>query len=68
MTKLSLDYEFPSREWWDAGGQDLWDGIIEEAGASSVVVDEDIAASWLAQAGAIEGWTGGPEVALQLTV
>jgi hypothetical protein len=63
MIKLQIDFENTSRIWWDAGGQDLWDGIIEEAGASSVVVDEDIAASWLAQAGAIEGWNGGPEFA-----
>src|SRR4029434_11229236 len=51
MIKRQIDFENASRIWWDAGGQDLWDGIIEEAGASSVVVDEDIAASWLAHAG-----------------
>ena len=63
MTKLSLDFEFPSREWWQAGGQELWDGIIEEVGASSVVVDDHIAQSWLAQAKAVPGWNAGPEFA-----
>lgn len=63
MMKLSIDFEHPSREWWDAGGQELWEGIIEEAGASSVVLDDDLAASWLAQAGALPGWDGGPEFA-----
>lgn len=63
MTKLQIDFEHPSRTWWEAGGQDLWDGIIEEPGASSVVLDDDIAASWLAQASQLEGWNGGPEFA-----
>ena len=35
----------------------------EEAGASSVVLDPDLAASWIAQAKTIEGWEGGPEFA-----
>ncbi len=61
--KLSLDFEHPSRQWWDSGGQDLWDGIIEESGASSVVLDDDLANSWLAQARVIPGWDGGPEFA-----
>ena len=63
MTKLSVDFEHPSRQWWEAGGQELWDGIIEEAGASSVVVDDDIAQSWLAHARGIAGWDVGPEFA-----
>jgi hypothetical protein len=63
MTKLSLDFEFMSREWWEAGGQELWDGIIEETGAFSVVLDDDLAQSWLAQAQALPGWNAGPEFA-----
>ena len=63
MVKLQIDFEHSSRTWWEAGGQDLWDGIVEEAGASSVVVDEDLAASWLAQASALAGWNDGPEFA-----
>jgi hypothetical protein len=63
MIKLQIDLENTSRTWWDAGGQDLWDAIVEEAGASSVVLDPDLAQSWLAQAKTIEGWDGGPEFA-----
>lgn len=63
MVKLQIDFEHPSRTWWEAGGQDLWDGIVEEPGASSVVLDDDLAASWLAQASRLEGWDGGPEFA-----
>ena len=63
MIKLAIDFEHPSRQWWDSGGQELWDGIVEEMGASSVVTDDDIARSWLAQASALPGWDGGPEFA-----
>jgi len=63
MTKLQIDFEHSSRTWWEAGGQDLWDGIIEEPGASSVVLDDDLAASWIAQASGLEGWSDGPEFA-----
>ena len=63
MMKLSVDFEHPSREWWESGGQELWDGIIEEHGASSVVLDDDIAQSWLAQASSVPGWSAGPEFA-----
>jgi hypothetical protein len=63
MTKLSVDFEFPSRDWWQAGGQELWDGIIEESGASSVVLDDDLANSWLTHARGIPGWDAGPAFA-----
>jgi hypothetical protein len=63
MTKLSVDFEHPSRTWWESGGQELWEGIIEELGASSVVLDDDIAQSWLAQAANVPGWDAGPEFA-----
>ena len=63
MMKLSLDFEHPSRQWWESGGQDLWDGIIEESGASSVVLDDDIAQSSLAQARPLPGWDARPEFA-----
>jgi hypothetical protein len=63
MHKLSVDFEHNSRRWWDAGGQALWDGIVEEPGASSVVLDDDLAQSWLVQARCIPGWDEGPEFA-----
>jgi hypothetical protein len=63
MVKLSIDFEHASRTWWEAGGQSLWESIVEELGASSVVLDDDIAHSWLAQAQQIPGWSAGPEFA-----
>ena len=63
MVKLAIDFEHPSRTWWEKGGQELWDGITEGFDGNSVVVDEAIAASWLAHARQIPGWEGGPEYA-----
>jgi len=63
MVKLQIDFEFPSREWWESGGQDLWDGISDGFDGSSVVVDESVAESWLAAAEQLPGWDGGHEYA-----
>ena len=61
--RLSLDYENTSRAWWDNGGEALWAGITDEPGATSVVVDDDLARSWLAEASRIPGWDAGTEYA-----
>ena len=29
MIKLAIDFENPSKEWWENGGRDLWDSITE---------------------------------------
>jgi len=63
VVRLAIDFEFSSRTWWEAGGQDLWDALTEAFDGSGVVVDDDLAASWLAQASAIEGWGDGAEYA-----
>ena len=63
MVKLGIDFENPAREWWAGGGQLLWESIAESADASSVIVDESIAKSWLVQAAEIPGWNAGPEYA-----
>jgi hypothetical protein len=63
VVKLAIDFEFSSRTWWDSGGQELWEALGEGFDGSSVVVDDDLAASWLAQARAITGWDDGPEFA-----
>jgi hypothetical protein len=65
MIQLSVDFEHSSRTWWEQGGQDLWDGISAGFGESVVVLDEDLAASWLAEARKIPGWDDGPEHAPQ---
>ncbi|MDH3521418.1 MAG: hypothetical protein OEM49_13265 [Myxococcales bacterium] len=63
MVRLSIDFEFPSRTWWENGGQQLWDGIAEGFDGSHVLIDESLAESWLTQARAIEGWNEGHEYA-----
>ena len=63
MVRLAVDFEHPSRTWWDSGGQELWDGICEEFESNAVVVDDSLAESWLVEARQIPGWDGGPEYA-----
>ena len=63
MVRLSIDFEFASRTWWENGGEDLWEALREGFDGSGVIVDEDLAHSWIAQARSIEGWDDGPEYA-----
>jgi hypothetical protein len=63
VIRLSVDFEHPSRTWWENGGQELWDGVVGGFEESKVVLDDDLAASWLARARAIPGWNDGPEYA-----
>jgi hypothetical protein len=63
MLRLSIDHEFRSRTWWESGGRALWEAIAEELGGSSVVLEDDVAQSWLQQAGRIPGWNDGHEYA-----
>ena len=59
LVKLAIDFEFPSREWWESGGDALWDAINDGDGV--VVLDRSVADSWLAQAAGLPGWDAGPE-------
>ena len=63
MQRLAVDFEHTSRTWWDGGGTELWEGITEGFDGSNVVVDDDLAKSWLAGARQIPGWDDGPEYA-----
>lgn len=63
MVRLAIDYENSAPEWWDGGGRDLWEGLLEGFDTGDVVVEESIAESWLAEAARIPGWGGGPEYA-----
>jgi hypothetical protein len=63
VKKLSIDYEHASREWWESGGQELWDGVTEGFEQTSVLLDDDLAASWISTASSIPGWNEGPEYA-----
>jgi hypothetical protein len=61
MVRLSIDFEHTSRTWWENGGQELWDGITEGFDGSSVVLDDSLAESWLAEAAKVVGWDEGSE-------
>jgi hypothetical protein len=63
LVRLAIDFENPSRKWWDGGGRALWETLLEDFDSSSVVVEESIARSWLAEAARIPGWDGGQEYA-----
>jgi hypothetical protein len=63
MVRLAVDFENPSRQWWDGGGRELWEGITEDFDGHSVVLEESLADSWLTAARKIPGWEGGPEYA-----
>ncbi|MCH2173337.1 hypothetical protein MK489_21395 [Myxococcota bacterium] len=63
MKRLAIDFEHRSRVWWEAGGQELWDGITDGFDEFSVVLDDSLAESWLSGAEAIEGWNDGHESA-----
>ena len=63
LVKLAIDFECPARQWWDGGGRALWETLLESFDNTSVVVEESIARSWLAEAARIPGWLGGPEYA-----
>ena len=63
MKKLAIDFEFSSRLWWENGGQELWEAVTEGFDGSGVVVEDNLAESWLAQARTISGWDDGAEYA-----
>lgn len=44
-------------------GRELWEGITGGDEESAVLVDDDVAASWLAEARRLPGWDGGPDYA-----
>ena len=61
MVRLAIDFENPSPEWWESGGRDLWEAILEGFDNDSVVVDRGIAESWFAEAAKLPGWDEGFE-------
>jgi hypothetical protein len=61
MVRLAIDFENPSPEWWERGGRDLWDALIEGFDNNAVVLERSLADSWLSQAATIPGWADGPE-------
>ncbi len=63
MVRLAVDFENRSPEWWDSGGRELWDSLLEGFDNNDVVLEGSIAESVLAEASKIPGWDDGPEYA-----
>ena len=61
MVKLAIDFENTSRTWWDEGGRDLWEGMLEGFDNNSVLLERSIAESWVAEAAKLPGWEGGAD-------
>jgi hypothetical protein len=61
MVRLAIDFENPGTEWWESGGRDLWEALVEGFDNNDVLLEEGLAQSWLAQAANIPGWEGGAE-------
>ena len=43
MVRLAIDFENPSPKWWDGGGRELWESILEGFDGSDVLLEESIA-------------------------
>jgi hypothetical protein len=61
MVRLSIDFENPASEWWEGGGRDLWESIVEGFDNNDALIDRALAESWLVQAAQVPGWDGGPD-------
>ena len=61
MVRLCIDFENPGSEWWQGGGRDLWESVVEGFDNNNALLDRALAESWLAQAERLPGWNGGPE-------
>jgi hypothetical protein len=61
VVRLTIDFENPGTEWWESGGRDMWESILEGFDNNSAVLDRSLAESWVAQASRLPGWDGGPE-------
>ncbi len=59
MVRLAIDFECPAPEWWEGGGRDLWESLVEGFDNNDVLLDESLAESILAQCAQIPGWQGG---------
>jgi len=63
LVRLAIDFENSAQNWWENGGRELWESLSEGFEDSSVVLDESVAGSWIAEAERVEGWQDGPEYA-----
>lgn len=63
VVRIAIDYEHSARTWWESGGHELWESIIEGFESGSVVLEESLAHSWMETAAKLPGWDDGPSYA-----
>ena len=63
LVRLAIDFENTAKSWWENGGRDLWQSIVEGFDNNDVVLEESLAHSWLEEAARIDGWNDGREYA-----
>ena len=63
LIRLAIDFENRAEAWWEAGGRQLWESIVEGFDNHDVVLEESLARSWLVEAEKIPGWNEGPDYA-----
>ena len=61
MVRLAIDFENEATEWWESGGRDMWESIVEGFDNNSALLDRSLAESWLTQAATLPAWNDGPE-------
>ena len=61
MVRLAIDFENPATEWWENGGRDLWESIVEGFENNDALLERSVAESWIAHASQVPGWAGGPD-------
>ncbi len=59
MIRIAIDFECSAEQWWDSGGRDLWESLVEGFDNNSVLLDPSIADSVMQQASALPGWDSG---------
>ena len=59
MIKISIDFECAAEEWWEGGGRELWESLVEGFDNNSVLLDESIADSVMKLAEKVPGWSSG---------
>jgi nuclear transport factor 2 (NTF2) superfamily protein len=63
VVRLAIDFENDCQEWWESGGRDLWECLLEGFDDHDVILEESIAESVLAEAAKLPGWDDGPDYA-----
>ena len=61
MIKITIDFECRAEQWWESGGRDLWESLVEGVDNNHVLLDDSIAQSVITAAATLPGWESGHE-------